>query len=511
MKRLKKNNKGFSLVELIAAVAILAVVVTPLLHSFVTSTTVSSRATQISETTLAGKNILEAVDARPISEWQQISDTNLASELLSSSVSTASITPIGKYNYLGNLETEESDGGFEIGIQNIKAGNALYDAKVEFSRGDKELTYTNSEGNTVPSTSNGLYIINDKEIAKYSSMDGVFCQSYINTANPDVLVDEAYETKSKIDATFSKNYLYKERQITLEAYKDDSGLIWATLTYTYQFTYDELDKNDGIKTGRQLKWPLSISADSAGHSDVTFTYSLFPGGFEPVNKDGSVSIYMMYYPVNSELFKNVPGTTSACKDKIRFYNIAPDGYEVDLRIFLYKQNPLKYNNTSHKYEMIDTTGQRYQADVTMWMPDGFEIDNEDDDAKRKTLVYTNANKGMLHESDLDFAVGNASYESFDPNFYNPDIYDPDDPSTWVPKIQHFFTNNQYADTYSLVRKENEIRIYNVKVTLYPKGSFVPNKETYSTEIGGRTYSIVDTTGSSFTGDPIYTIEGTKTP
>ena len=166
MKRRKFNNKGFSLVELIAAVAILAVVVTPLLHSFVTSTNISRRATRITEATLAGKNILEAVDARPIAEFQKITDTNLAAELLGNGGDTVDITPIGEFDVGGDIVPDD-EGGFDIALQNIRAGNAYYDAKVEFSRGDSQPSYADSNGNRVDSTSYGIYEINSERIAVY--------------------------------------------------------------------------------------------------------------------------------------------------------------------------------------------------------------------------------------------------------------------------------------------------------------------------------------------------------
>ena len=503
MRTLIKNNKGFSLVELIAAVAILAVVVTPLLHSFVTSTKISYRATEINQTTLAAKNILEAVDARPISEYQEISDSNLASQLLSDSDNTVKIMPIGKFNYLGNLETDNGD--FVIGLQNLKVGSSTYDAKVEFTRGDKEASYTDANGATIKSTSNGLFLINDEEIAKYSGMDAVFSQSYIKTANPDLLVEEAYATQKKMDDANRVNAeqtgsgtvfnflpnrknASRQRVIELTVIKKDDGLIYATITYSYTFTYTYIDG-----TGR----PQEGSWGGLNNSNTRFKYSLFPGGYQPKNKDGSISIYIMYYP---ETQKNV-------EDRIIINNFGYDSYDVNMKVFLYKQFPMNYDEETNKYTESTSfpSDGTYRPYIRIYKPESFEIYNDDEAEKRETLIYTNIDQGMPDGTSPNFAVANVDV---DPEEFIH--YDPDDPDS-VLNITHGWVNNNYADSFSLVRKENDIRIYNIKVSLYKKGSFVPNTVTGSVTVDGINYTTVDTKASSFTGKPIYVVEGSKTP
>ena len=499
MKRRKFNNKGFSLVELIAAVAILAVVVTPLLHSFVTSTNISRRATRITEATLAGKNILEAVDARPIAEFQKITDTNLAAELLGNGGDTVDITPIGEFDVGGDIVPDD-EGGFDIALQNIRAGNAYYDAKVEFSRGDNQPSYADSNGNRVDSTSYGIYEINSERIAKYSSMDGVFCQQYLKTDNPDYLADEAFKTEVELNKdTMYPKYKNRSRYISMQVYKDSEGLVWARVTYTYTFEYYGRDAS-GARTDTTNFW------------QKIFNYSLFPGGYEPRNKDGSVNIYFMYYPdYYADYTDDTHYTVKARKDTIDIYNIAESGYDVDLKVFLYKQKPVNYY--SDNYEPLDTTGVIYKADLTMFKPDDYEITEGED---RKTLVYTNVDEEFhrgpageyiqLDPSNFRFILAQAYYDGFDPD--DPD-YNPEEEG--APQINYPIETPPLEIDLDLVRKDEEIRIYNIKITLYPQGSFVPSKETKTIVIDGRDYEVDDTSGSTFTGEPIYVVEGSKTP
>lgn len=58
------SKKGFTLVELLASVAILALIISPLIHSFITSATTSRRSHIVGDATLASRNILETIRAR---------------------------------------------------------------------------------------------------------------------------------------------------------------------------------------------------------------------------------------------------------------------------------------------------------------------------------------------------------------------------------------------------------------------------------------------------------------
>ena len=65
MKKMRKelNNKGFSLVELLIATVILAIIVAPLLHTFVTAATTTVRSQKMGDATLASENLAETVEA----------------------------------------------------------------------------------------------------------------------------------------------------------------------------------------------------------------------------------------------------------------------------------------------------------------------------------------------------------------------------------------------------------------------------------------------------------------
>jgi len=65
------NNKGFSLIELLISLAILAIVIAPLLNNFVTAAKVSAKARKIQNETVLAQNILEEIKAQSIDETKK--------------------------------------------------------------------------------------------------------------------------------------------------------------------------------------------------------------------------------------------------------------------------------------------------------------------------------------------------------------------------------------------------------------------------------------------------------
>jgi prepilin-type N-terminal cleavage/methylation domain-containing protein len=61
IKAIKKNNQGFTLVELLVAVTILTLVVSPLLSAFVTSARINSMSKTKHEATVVAENVFEGI------------------------------------------------------------------------------------------------------------------------------------------------------------------------------------------------------------------------------------------------------------------------------------------------------------------------------------------------------------------------------------------------------------------------------------------------------------------
>ena len=73
----KKNNRGFSLIELLVSVTILAIIVIPLMHSFITAVRTNEKAKRTLNATTAGQNLVEQIKAESLKEvLDSVDDAN---------------------------------------------------------------------------------------------------------------------------------------------------------------------------------------------------------------------------------------------------------------------------------------------------------------------------------------------------------------------------------------------------------------------------------------------------
>ncbi|MBR4450774.1 MAG: hypothetical protein IKS39_02960, partial [Clostridia bacterium] len=449
------------------------------------------------------------------------------------------ITPIGKFDEGGLITAQkdehgninkETESNFTYAVQNIKAGNQLYDAKVEVTRGVKPADYPDDKNDFTDNPdlmADGVYLVNDEDIAQYSNMDAVFAQSYSPVNNPDTLAEKAFETLSKTDSKVDFKDAVRERHIRLVVYKDYQGYVWAKVTYYYIYSYYILD-NDGFRISNNNGIGYKRArVNGLENSAFRFSYSLFPGGYEK-EKNEPVSVYLMFFPYFKSVTQANPATLTQpsrttyeyLQDEIEIFKVVTaeeddesitsnddsQFYDFDLNLFLYKQKPVEFVDTvlengetvseAREMEFNDTNKftNSYNARISMYVSDSFDLFRTD------TLIYTNITQGMLSEYDLEGTVQSVYYGDFDPEeqevdgtfgFENPD--------------------GANYNTRDLVIVDRTVRIYNVKVTIYPGGSVEISDEPYSKIIRGEERTFHDTSGSEFTGEPICDLDASKTP
>lgn len=78
----KQDNKGFTLVELLVAVMVLAIVIVPLLHSFVTSFRVNAKSKQLMRATTLAQNEMEIFEKEKIEDLMAMTDKNDPAKLV---------------------------------------------------------------------------------------------------------------------------------------------------------------------------------------------------------------------------------------------------------------------------------------------------------------------------------------------------------------------------------------------------------------------------------------------
>lgn len=264
------GNGGFSLVELLVAVIILGIIVSPLLHTFVTGAVTASKSRKMGDATLAAQNISEAIEA---------------SDLNTDVILNAAPTIFG--GTATRTANDVTSGKYEYDVSDISAGKSTFKAHIAI---DSQHSVPNSVFNT----------INSQQISDYSEMDAIFAQPQGTIDDPDVIAFEKFKTEAAGD-----NYtgLTVSRSIKLSvAYAADSNgaadtsKIMATLSFNYVYNYTANVVNSAGATEHTKK---SVTGQQ--------TYSLFPQGFTVVN--GKMpNIYLLYNPWYST--GNTPFTTT---------------------------------------------------------------------------------------------------------------------------------------------------------------------------------------------------------
>lgn len=202
----QKNNKGFSLLELLIAIAILATVMIPMLHSFVTSARANAKAKKLMEATTAAQNVMEEVKISGPSEFLNVYSAY--------SKERAKIKdPTGH-----EVEMSDSNGDpvyyYETTIASsasLTVNGREYRAKVKLN----PQNYTTVSGdsvkvadyNSIPYAKisklskkyNGFYLQNtDQEIVAAKTMDPAAYEMIKQTMSRTITIDIDYNQSSKI-------------------------------------------------------------------------------------------------------------------------------------------------------------------------------------------------------------------------------------------------------------------------------------------------------------------------
>lgn len=119
----KEKNKGFSLVELLVCVTILAIISIPLLNSFLVADRTNEKAKTIQRTTTLAQNIMETVKSQSLSKLRTIfASSNLAKLNLS--------VPYDITNSYTTVQEDPINGKYEYCIKRVKEGNKEYDVYI---------------------------------------------------------------------------------------------------------------------------------------------------------------------------------------------------------------------------------------------------------------------------------------------------------------------------------------------------------------------------------------------
>lgn len=317
--RKKLGGKGFSLVELLVGVTILAVIAVPLLTAFLVTSHTSSRAKDIRNETLAAQNLIESFKTTTIGTV--IDD--LAQHIMpfgagSAELYTRSWNPATKvYDeaLVSDYSSVTADGqGYALKLTNVTVNNKTYNA----------VLYLNAAKYNGPSDDPGL---NDAPIVNYKEMDAVFKQEKNSADDPDTMAasDLTFQTKVATGHDVSTEAIYdamvRSVTITIQKVAGQTDFVSYTAKYKYDYIY--------------IGIPYSYEC----------SYNNFYRGSYSADKNG---LYFFFYPFHST-------------DSLNIYNTDNLG----IRVFLIKQGSDidSYTPSINLYEAKYSENQKPAASI----------------------------------------------------------------------------------------------------------------------------------------------------
>lgn len=260
-----KNNSGFSLVEVIIAVAILSVIVAPLLKSFSTAAKANFRAQGLQDATSLAESVMEEVKGNSIEELYKSS--------LTRPEMTFSVIDPGGSLIPGEISDTKIDAPpYIISYTDVTATqNRKYDATVTISRDEYA-----KEG-TAESPISGISDANIKPLPKLSSINSEehAVLSWEINEYDDSAIDRLAEENLKADSektafiNLAKNSGKKETIVSI----DDGGSSDVKVTCNVEYTTGN-SSDKPIKLLVYTGYFKDNSASSIGGPNVYLFYSV---------------------------------------------------------------------------------------------------------------------------------------------------------------------------------------------------------------------------------------------
>ena len=328
-KKRKLNNKGMSLVEILVAVVILAMVTGPLLHSFVSAARYNQHAKERQRATTAAQSVMEGFKAFDLEElcWQFSGDPTHPFRVYSGATGSSVGT------YIGEVAGERqfiptADGTYEFVVRNISFEGMLYDAKINLSPAAAEVSVPSME------TMNGYL----DAVYKQPNQQDMQAFSEVVTKVWHALVDEELEdgspnpyhdfvyTYEQGDVDKNKIRLEKTTVVNINT----SGSV-STVTVSVNYHYEVADypfyPTDELHPEYfDLEGDISIPSVTIYDNTDTVSNGALLG-----------DVYLYYYPA----YSSGPTGTRIANETIEIYNSSG----VERNVYLIKQKNTTISDT----------------------------------------------------------------------------------------------------------------------------------------------------------------------
>lgn len=257
----KNPNAGFSLVELLIAVTILAIIVVPLLHMFVTSTRINVKSRQTLRATTVAQDIMEGLKAYTLEEVsaQFAPPEGMSGDsfhypsdgfyIVNSSMIQGGVRDLTK-------DMAEYDGVYYFGIENLKMQGGEYDALIRLDA----YTYGENKDTAPAGYPYANYVPHDNEFnGKFYAEIGSVAEINGGGDEEAMKTDSSYHESKKLSEAVLKDV---KPQI-----EDDIVAAGGTLPDDW----DDLELED-IVTKRTIEVVLEDGGNDRCKATINFTY-----------------------------------------------------------------------------------------------------------------------------------------------------------------------------------------------------------------------------------------------
>ena len=134
MRRLMKDNRGMTLIELLIAITILGLVVAPLLHGFLTSAQTEVKARKMGEVTSVAQNVMEVVEGNKFADVvvEQITDTyKIFKTDTNNTVEAQYYSVVEGYEAYGVSRPTAED--YHIGLKKFEVAGKQYNVMIDIA------------------------------------------------------------------------------------------------------------------------------------------------------------------------------------------------------------------------------------------------------------------------------------------------------------------------------------------------------------------------------------------
>lgn len=297
----KLNNRGMSLVEIMVAIVIMALVTAPLLQTFVSAARFNANAKEKQRITTAAQSVMEGLKAFSIEEicWQFNNDAAHPFKVYAGVGGVWEIPGAGlaetSIQTIGGVKTyvAPADGKYTFAMQDISFEGKLYDAKIEVS----------------PTASAAASVLNSASLIAGEDMNGYLDAVYKQTASKD---SEVYSLvlQNVLDELNDKDQMYEYELVHLDTTKifldkdttininTNAGGI-STVTVVLSYSYSAVNYPYYDAAGNEL-------AFTENFADLTYSFEVYNNTDTVSNGALLEDIYCYYYPAYSSSLAGVP-------------------------------------------------------------------------------------------------------------------------------------------------------------------------------------------------------------